>query len=52
MPLRLSYVARRDDTWAYGRTWLLYALEDGELEFITDWMQQVEYANQKLSRRG
>lgn len=37
--LRLSYIVRRDHAWAYGKTWILYALEDGEIEFITDWMQ-------------
>lgn len=43
--MRLSYVIRRDDKWAYGKTWILYSLEGGEVEFITDWMQEVAYAD-------
>lgn len=38
--IRLSYQTHEDDIWCYGKTWILwYSLENGEMEFITDWMQ-------------
>lgn len=37
--IRLSYRTDETDEWIFGKTWLLYGLEDGEIEFITDWMQ-------------
>ncbi len=37
--MKISYMTIEAHLWIMGKTWWLSALEDGELEFLTEWIQ-------------